>query len=638
MPVVAMLLRRHPSVNRRALPVLLLLILAFLAQRPCRAEAKLEIESCQWGFDDRAVPRAFNLLTVGIRNTSDEPFSGQLQVRRLLSAAGNWIDTELVEPLYIGPYTVRLFHLYPYVLDDSGEWELRWGPSLQESYVTELPPLSPGARVLFNDPQQVSGITRGLKGFREDYFPPNVVGTATLRIAVMDHLPVWEETRKNAFRDWLYRGGVLHVLHSNSGRFPELPVPELNVEPRPESFGSGRIYWHARRRSDLNRDFIYREIFPTARETVPLVNHSGATFDVDPTDEEFFKDPERFFSVSTEWNTDELIPRRLKELVRPRHEWPLIYVLSGAYILMIFPGGLLLSRTKLDYRLSLLALLLVVGLFSGLFSVIGARGYGDTAASTVSAALIRPLPGNRWDVEQWSSLFVTAGGRYEITHDSDYLAYSTAQDNEKVSGWIDNGRGGRFSMDMPPFTFRAVLSRQQMQAPGVALRLLPAATGSGIELELNGPLPSRVDRAWLLTPGGRLSASIVKDMEPPESLIRFQFHDAPETLSHAFPLGFRFRNFVGQEAVTMTAGLARFDDWLMTRDLGIRRGTDPFLVYLPPDRVRVYLGGELPEQLAGRTPDAVTDEAAPAQGRALYCFDLPLPDTVVLPVVEQDQP
>ena len=40
------------------------------------AAGQIEIEYADWGFDGRAVPRTFNLLTLGIQNLTAEPFEG----------------------------------------------------------------------------------------------------------------------------------------------------------------------------------------------------------------------------------------------------------------------------------------------------------------------------------------------------------------------------------------------------------------------------------------------------------------------------------------------------------------------------------------------------------------------------------
>ena len=139
------------------------------------AAGQIEIEYADWGFDGRAVPRTFNLLTLGIQNLTAEPFEGTLRCRRVLSAAGGWSGAEILQDVYIGPNSVREVQVYPYMLDEGEVWEIRWGDGLEDTFLTERPQLTSGSRVILNDPISNSGIQQGLKGFSEDWFPVSVL-------------------------------------------------------------------------------------------------------------------------------------------------------------------------------------------------------------------------------------------------------------------------------------------------------------------------------------------------------------------------------------------------------------------------------------------------------------------------------
>lgn len=621
--------------SARLFALLLLPILSL--SLPAQAGYKLDIEYAEWGFDGRAVPGRFNLVTAEVRNSGDTAFEGKLTLRRLVTTAGAWTGAEHVEEVFIGPYSQKLVHFYPYILETADEWELRWGPSVDDTFVVERPALSNGARVIFNDETLMSSITPSLKPFRDDMFPPTVAGTDSLRAVVLDHTPRWEEPRRRAFRDWLYLGGVLHVVHDLSGDFPVLPVEELNGKYRPERFGTGRIYWHELQRNELTREYVKERIYASSRGSLTISGPNNVSLDVDPTDPKYYTrfNDEEFFHAHADWHSEEIIPARLRELVTPSHNWLLIYVLSGAYLLLIFPGGVLLNRTRLDYRFSMGALVLIVGLWSWMFLAIGSRGYGEST-SMCSTAALRQLPDGRWDVEQWSSLFVTSGSNYTLTHPGETLAYSTAQAYEKIGGSIENGERGAFSVDMPPFTFRTFAHRNQIVSEPVEVTIDAVEFGSrsdsmpdsefvplkSLKAQVRGRLPS-VPKFGYVIYGDHIY-----------TLDRTAFVSGEGNLITGEPMGThaivpimnrRFRRFEGNVRENPEQGLDRFAVWMMARNMDLRRGFDVVDFQLPKDQVRIYLCGDLPDEL--HAVDATDRDARLGNqfGRVLYCIDVPLP-------------
>lgn len=602
-----------------------------------QARHSIDIEYAEWGFDGRAVPGHFNLLSIEVRNSGDDAFEGKLTLRRLLTTAGAWSGAEQVEETFIGPFSQKLIHFYPYILESADEWELRWGPTVDDTFVVERPALSNGARVILNDGELASGIIPALKGFRDDMFPPTVTGTDSLRTVVLDHSPRWEEARRRAFRDWLYLGGVLHVLHDASGRFPVLPVEEANGPGRVRRFGSGRIYWHDLPRAALTREYVYDRIYATSRSSITVSAPGNLSLDVDPTSKKYYTrfNDEEFFHAHADWHSEEIIPARLRELVTPSHNWLLIYVLSAAYLLLIFPGGALLNRTQLDYRFSMAALIVIVGLWSWMFMAIGSRGYGESTSACSTAAL-RQLPDGRWDVEQWSSLFVTGGDKYTLTHPGESLVYSTAQAYERIEGSIENGDRGALVVDMPPFTFRTFTHRTQLNAGDVQIRIAsfeftePADTMFESDFKPLGQLQAEVEGRLPTAP--RFGYAIYGNHIYELDLTAFQTGQGnlvkgdPLNLHEVVPvMDRRFKRFVGNVRQNPEPGLDRFALWMMARNMQLRRGFDVRGFELPGDQVRLYLCGDLPDKL--RAVDA-TDPDAPLGnqfGRVLYCIDVPLP-------------
>lgn len=610
------------------------------------ANTEIEVEYAEWGFDGRAVPRTFNLLTVGVQNRGDTPFEGTLRCHRLLSATGSWSGAEILQDLYIAPFSKRIVQLYPYMLDEGEVWELRWGDGLEDAFQTERPQLTSGSRVILNDPIANSGIKQGLKGFPDNWFPVSVVATDALRLVVMDHAPRWEEPRRDAFRDWLFRGGILHVLKEPTGRYPEVPVPALNSDPRPKRFGSGKIYWHDMPRDELSRAYIYEKMYATSQDLVSVVDRNGSTFDIDPTSTEFIRRDEEFFEAYAEWDSDRLIPTRLKEFLKPNHEWPLIYMLSGVYLLALFPGGYLVVRFKIDYRYSLLALIIVVAGFSWLFSVMGARGYGEST-STTSVATARQLLDGRWDVEQWNSLFVTSGGDYAIRAAGSFPIVSTVENLERVSGVLKNGRDGQFAVDMPPFTYRTFASRAEVplgefRAKVVSAKIAASETlssddasepgeGDGpkrlrsLTIETEGILASEI-RSALILHGDSMYRVNVKALQSGAGNI---IDDSGLRFSVKFNLSRQFQRFSRNRMATPDDVLDQFSKWMIARDLQLRRRADIADLRLPAGEARLYVHADLPGELVCQN---AADPEAPFgshKGRIVYRIDLSIPPDAI---------
>lgn len=630
--------------------LLLCLILTSLGGEALAQKPGLGVEFAEWGFDDRAVPRKFNLLTLEIQNNSPAPFDGTISLTRLLN--GTAAGAPLVRRTYVGAYQKRLVQFTPYVFDFSDEWDVRWGPTLNETETIEAPRLGAGSRVIFNDPAQSSGLASGLRGFRDDRFPKDVIGTDTLLCVVLDHAPRWETVRRKVFRDWLYRGGVLHVLHNPEGRFPKLPVPELNNSEKPSRFGTGRIYWHEFQRGRLhdNRRFVYDEIYPTAKVPVPVkVNindRSGDGFDeenADPTSTEFTTKlgSNSFTSAYSEWDSDLAIPFALRDVLQAQteHNWPLIYVLALGYLLVIFPGGPWLAK-KLDYRLNLLALVVVVGSWCWFYSVVGARGYGERS-TTQSLAIARPLPDGRWDVTQWSGVFVTDGDTFPITHQGESRHYSAlVKDGERVEGYIQEGRDGRFVVDVPPFTSRTMAHRAIVEMPGPQVKVTDAKWNAAgaleeLSLEFGEDLPVDVQSVVLISEG------FIHELQPKvinrqtTLTLRGTARAAAQLLEldhNDYDYRFRYRRKEPEDQA-----FARLFSSIVARDIGIRIHQDLNRFQFPRDMARLCLYAKLPDELACRDGRQPEETLGFQNGRVLYSIDLPLSPPKRPPVVNPNR-
>ena len=390
---------------------------------------------------------------------------------------------------------------------------------------------------------------------------------------------------------------------------------------------------------------------------------------MDPTAGDFYIDPERYYDSAVEWNSDDLQFRAMKAIVAPDHNWPLLYSLSIIYILLIFPGGWLLSKSKLDYRLNLVALLLLVGAFGWLFSVLGARGYGERT-STWSLAIAHPLPNNRWFVQQRDSLFAAEGDTYAITHSGESLAYSTAQDEHRVDGAIKSGAQGSIEFDMPPFTFQTFAhetqlalgdwslsvtgatteeteipsdeSDEQYETPALVGRndstgdlewqydlasshmtQIDAFTLKSLHLKTTGQLPDKIHTALVLYSGTFYRIDLNALRTGSGNLLT---EDAQVISSYIRLLNRRHMDQQKLRRIGSEQTLDSMLPWLLASELRLRQQVDCFRFRLPPDRIRIYLYADQPAELSSREAGKPDTTLGTQAGRILYCFEQLIPE------------
>ena len=473
------------------LRLVLLALCLCIAGAFSRASA-LEVRQVFWGFDGQVVPGTFNPVSVLVANPSFAPFDGQLQLLPDLSGGQAAAGGVFAAPCYLAPGAARWVQFYPYFHNDSSPnssgWTLVWGSGPGGRFDIDAPTLAAPARVWFEDPDAVSASTASvrLKHFPDDLFPPTVCAADGLDTAVLDHVPRWEAARRAAFLDWLRRGGTLHLLPDPTGREPvfadELAL--LNTPLETLNVGRGRVVHHHGAPGDLLRDNALLAADPPA----PTLEKGGQQITVYEMDDNFFQG--------------------LNRLTRPRVHWALLYTLTALYLLAAGPGHYFWSRRQRDYRLALLALTGVVVLFAFLFGYLGKRGF-DEQSKVLTLAYAQALDGNRYDVTQWSNVFVTNGGVYTLTHPAEYNLYSSGTSEESTAGIALSGRGGAFRADMPLFSTCAVTHRGVMTGDDTTANPTLWQTSDGgenlaaLRLTLPAAFPTaRLGPAWVRYRGG----------------------------------------------------------------------------------------------------------------------------------------
>ena len=445
-----------------------------LAARPAQA---LEITRVLWGFDGRAVPERVNLLSVLVDNPVATPYNGDATVYQT-DPTGKREGALVAQPLYVGPFGSRWVQFAVYVAGDQEDWTLELA---RRGHRLDAPTLAAPARVYLLYPDAVSVRAMDAKSFPEDLFPSSVSATDGLDSVLMDHAPRWEPLRRQAFVDWLRRGGTVHVFVGQDGRYPtftgELAV--LNAQAPRQRVGAGLVVRHAADEQKPGERSLAEQGFP------PLTLERAQN---------------RYYMDSM----DSDILRGLARLVQPKHSWVLIYLVLVVYGALVVPVNWLMGRKGRGFRAPLIFFLACVLCTTVLLSFIGRRGYGETQRQ-VSVAVARQLDDGVYDVTHWTNVFMTRGGQYPLAYPGDSGIYSTAQTAETVNAVAVNGVGGRLTADIPLYSSRSFLHRGKMHGPDLGLRVVKVKPGKqpdeprlSLVCSVGPQFPEHVIHAWAL--------------------------------------------------------------------------------------------------------------------------------------------
>ncbi len=411
----------------------------------------LEVSETLWGFDGHIVPERFNPLSVLVSNPGGTAFDGEL----VLTGAGGQRGPQYVQPVYLAPHTARWVQFHVLTSNSAGDYALRWGRGAKEFYDLERNhEAGPPACVWLRDADDPFAAPGAMKSFPDTLFPTTVVATDGLAAVVLDHAPRWEAARREAFLDWVKRGGTVHLAPMANGQYP---VFSENLEPlhaggEVTRIGLGRVVRHPISGRELTDKYLAEHGYPArtlATAQSPIV-----------------------------YDLDALLLRRLSALTRPAVSWSLIHLLTLAYIAAIGPLHYHF-RHKLDYRISIAALLGVVALFATALGLIGRRGYGESQ-TVHSLTIARALGGGRHDVTQWVSAFATAGDIYTLSHAAPANLYATPAELEAANTRMLNGKDGRLLADIPLYSSRAFLHRAVMAGDDTAVVVEKKSAQSGL--------------------------------------------------------------------------------------------------------------------------------------------------------------
>lgn len=635
-------------------PAVLLLTLGISL---CISNAQaLEVREFVWGFDGRVLVGHFNPLSIHLENSTAEAFDGRLRLVKTYGA-GSQFDAPIEEEIFLAPYTSRWVQLYPYSLDGREDWVLSWGRGGDQRIELSAPRVGVPATVLLTETNAIIGDGGGIRRFSEELFPPLVTATDGLEALGLDFMPRWEMNRRQAFLDWLRRGGTVYVLQDISGKYPTFSgeLAALNAPLTTFRVGAGKVVREPKQRRAFlalpkSTNSVAPSESPGSETSAGDKATQGDTESIDARIAETTStspqaagnnaggayqngyDPDAALSRFPEYNnawSDELLFTSLNMMTQPDHNWPLIHVMTWTYFLLIFPGCYLLGRRRFDYRWSIVGFVLAVVVFSYSFLSVGSRGYGE--ASTVSSvAIARPLADDVFDVTQWSNAFVTNGDQYRIQGPGTGHLFTTAQSIERVRGVVDNGVQGNFDVDMPPFSSRTILHRSRVQSTPIKLTVedwrldeddsrLIVTTEDGFPAT-RGPIVAIYgDQVYMVRHSGN-RLSLAKWGNGTSGLLR-------QAMS-----GLRYRNNWGWNEEDTRSLDRKFDEMrvsLIARSLGAKTGIEnqpsaqQTIIENKPGRgcVRFFIYADLPADF-----HLQSNAFEKQQGRVLYCIDVFKPE------------
>jgi hypothetical protein len=603
--------------------------LAFLLAWPERSWA-IDVAEVRWGFDGRATSQCFNPLSVLIVNLGAAPFDGTIELLESTNG-GARVGARLAERVYLAPNSSRWVQFYPFVKERYERWSLQWGLRPGERADVPRPVLATQGPVLLVELDDALSGGQAIRRFPEHLFPPIATATDGLKGVALDHVPRWEEARRQAFYNWLYRGGRLHLFKDVNGAYPQFAaqLAELNSPAVQFRIGLGEVIRHDRPRSRIDAEFVEKALKnKDARDETSDPDDDTMPVTAPPTK----GSPASKATEPPGWRVP-LFPDLtgglfvfLKNLTRPQHNWALIYTMTVLYVVTVVPGVHFLGRKRFDYRLVYGVLVGSILLFSVGFAYFGRRGHKE-ATTVNSVSVARELPAGAWDVTSWSNMFVVNGADYAIVHGGTERLYSTAQAFEAVNGVISNGVAGRFDVDIPPFSSQTFVHRMKLKGQPFEIKVqqYPAGTKlSNLVLTVGEGFshPTTTDSIFVLYRNqicpmrwskGRLTLAGTAELLS-QFLASIRWNDFS-------PYAMRFTNV--PVANQMNSGPPQFDvlmSPLIAWSLGLRRQSDIGTFVLPDDRLRIFLWSELPESLKIEGPGM-----GKQQGRVLYVVDVQKP-------------
>ncbi len=455
-----------------------MLILGLLCFQPaCRGQiaGKVRVVETIWGYDGRVMQGEFQPLSILLDNLSDQTIDGTVELRcntGLVRRVGGVMQ----QPLFLGPNSRRWVQFYPYVFGQTVSWDLelqtetetvKFDPIDQSRLVAdsqseEEKEFTFRATVILDPPGMQQRSPTTIKHLPSEIFPPYSTATHGLHAVFLDHVPDWDEPRQAALLGWLQSGGQLHLLldqNRQTLRFAGVlaalnePFPEFSVE-------AGTVIRHDYQRGDLTKETV-DTVSRVRKKPVVANEDSNKAFATGGSglswEELILNDDDLFYS--------------LRKLTEPDHAWALILLLSLCYVGLLFPGAWIFSqRKRKNYLVPYGAILGVVVVFSGLFLLVGQRGY-DEESSLRTLAIAVGQDKTHWSCLDFTHVFVTNGGKYHVSSKGQEAMIASGSSDEPTDSVSTHGDAATFESLMPPFSSQPVISRRRIETADWDIRV-----------------------------------------------------------------------------------------------------------------------------------------------------------------------
>ena len=394
----------------------------------------IEVREVRWGFNGAIKRNAFNLCSIDFINPSPDPFIGMIELRPA-NGIGRGEDVPWVEDVYIAPGESRTIQFTPFVSSQAPDWRVKWGQASNQHFDfphsnREIPDQ---VAVQFIALQGVSSPLRGIEAFLENDFPIGAAGTEVLGSVVLDHVPRWDEVRTRAFRDWLGRGGRLYLIQDRDGKPLKFPsgLDELNLPSDRFAVGQGVVM----RQAIVHDAGEIPGLMTEVAKSATAANNPNNSYGMDPS----------LTGMTQLYQT-------MRNMVRPDHNWTLIFFLALIYLLILFPGIWLVSRQRGDFRITYALIVGTVLVFSWFYAEVGKRGYGESSGLR-QMMVAYPLGNQRIALTKCCSLFVTDGGRYDILPHGEGAVFALDSATEfSGDAIVVNRPQAKIEADIPPFS------------------------------------------------------------------------------------------------------------------------------------------------------------------------------------------
>ena len=317
----------------------------------------LQVRTVVWGFDGKVSVNRFNPVSIELDNTGEEAFDGVVVLRAKSGGLGQAYGARLRSQVYLQPQGRRWVQFTPYIhpQPETATWEIRWtdnkNPKARGQANLPQAKAGKGAFVALTRSSGLGGGIKGLRNFDEEIFPGSVSGTSPLGSVVLDHVPRWEAPRREAFFDWVWSGGHVHLLKNDDDEFPKFSdnLSLLNGPNETQAVGLGAVFRYQKTRDQINRmrsvpppqdgdtkaagenakqkpgnDFLAQA---KAREDLfHSVPGEGSDKELDEIIRNSGTDSfNNYSNLQFGWNASSVVHSQLMEMTRPDHDWGLIY-------------------------------------------------------------------------------------------------------------------------------------------------------------------------------------------------------------------------------------------------------------------------------------------------------------------------